>query len=63
MPQIAFDATQYASKALIVVALFFIGMEFTRETVKNLQGRVVWHALLLWAAIVPVTLLVALSFA
>ncbi len=63
VPQIVFDVTQYASKALIVAALFLIGMEFTRETVKSLQGRVVWHALLLWAAIVPVTLLVALNFA
>ncbi len=63
VPQIAFDVVQYSSKALIVVALFFIGMEFTRQTVKNLQGRVVWYALLLWAAIVLLTLLAALNFA
>jgi len=63
LPEILFSGIQYASKGLIVTALFFIGMEFTRETVRNLQGRVVWQALLLWAAIVPLTLLVALNVA
>ncbi len=63
VPEIAFDVAQYASKSLIVVALFFIGMEFTRDTVRNLQGRVVWLALSLWAVIVPLTLFVALKLA
>jgi uncharacterized integral membrane protein (TIGR00698 family) len=62
-PQIIFDGVQYASRALIVVALFFIGLEFTRETLRNLQGRVIWQALLLWATIVPLTLWVALHYA
>lgn len=63
VPQIAFDGAQYASKALIVVALFFIGLECTRQTIRNLHGRVLWLALALWAAVVPLTLLAALSFA
>ena len=63
VPKMVFDVTQYSSKALIVAALFFIGMEFTRDTLKNLQGRVVWHALMLWGTVVTVTLLVALNFA
>ena len=63
VPQIAFDSVQYASRALIVVALFFIGIEFTRETVRNLRGGVIWQALLLWATVVPLTLWVALRYA
>jgi len=63
VPQIVFDGVQYASRALIVVALFFIGLEFTRETLRNLRGGVVCQALLLWATIVPLTLWVALRYA
>ncbi len=58
-----FDGVQYASRAFIVVALFFIGLEFTRETLRNLRGGVLWQALLLWAAVVPLTLWVALYYA
>ena len=63
VPQIVFDSVQYASRALIVVALFFIGLEFTRETLRNLRGGVVWQALLLWATVVPLTLWVSLHYA
>jgi uncharacterized integral membrane protein (TIGR00698 family) len=63
LPAFLFDSAQYTSKALIVVALFFIGLEVNRDTVRNLHGRVVWQALLLWAAVVPLTLLVALRYA
>ncbi len=63
VPQIVFDGVQNASRALIVVALFFIGLEFTRETLRNLHGRVVCQALLLWATIIPLTLWVALRYA
>ncbi len=63
VPQIVFDSVQDASRALVVAALFFIGLEFTRNTLRNLRGRVVWHALLLWASVVPLTLLVALRYA
>ena len=63
VPQSIFDGVQYASRALIVVALFFIGLEFTRETLRNLKGRVLAQALLLWATIVPLTLWVALHYA
>ncbi len=63
MPQIVFDGVQYASRALIIVALIFIGLEFTRETLRNLRGDVICQALLLWATIVPLTLWVALRYA
>jgi uncharacterized integral membrane protein (TIGR00698 family) len=62
LPPILFDGIKFASQALIVVALFFIGLEFTRETFRNLRGRVVSYALLLWATVVPLTLWVALRF-
>jgi len=62
LPPFVFDGIKFASQALIVVALFFIGLEFTRETFRNLHGRVVSYALLLWATVVPVTLWVALRF-
>ncbi len=39
-----------ASKAMLVVALFFIGTEITGTTLKLMRGRVLAHALLLWVA-------------
>jgi uncharacterized integral membrane protein (TIGR00698 family) len=62
-PASLLSAIQAASKALIVTALFFIGLECTRQTVRNLHGRVLWQALALWALVVPITLLIALRFA
>jgi len=62
VPPILFDGIQYASRALIVVALLFIGLEFTRETLRNLRGRVLGYALLLWISVIPLTLWVALRF-
>ena len=62
MPQGVFDGIHFASRALIVVALLFIGLEFTRETLRNLRGRVVGYALLLWVSVIPLTLWAALQF-
>ncbi len=44
------------SKALLVVALFCIGTEITRATLKKLRGAVLLQGLLLWAIVVPLTL-------
>ena len=60
-PDILFEVAQQLSKALIISALFFIGLECTRETTKKLRGRVIWLAVLLWAGVVPVTLLISLN--
>ena len=60
-PDILFETAQQLSQALIVSALFFIGLECTRETTKKLRGKVIWLALLLWAGVVPITLLIALN--
>jgi len=52
------DAASTTSKMLLVVALFFIGTEISRETLRGLRGSVLVHGLLLWAIVVPLTLLV-----
>jgi uncharacterized integral membrane protein (TIGR00698 family) len=62
VPAGLFGLAQAASKALIIVALFFIGLEFTRAALRNLHGRVFWQALGLWGAVVPLTLWLALHY-
>jgi len=42
---------------LLVIALFCIGTQISRSTIKNLRGTVLAHGLLLWALAVPLTLL------
>ena len=49
------------SKALLVTALFFIGTEISRATLKLMRGRVLVHALLLWAVAGSATLLAVLT--
>ncbi len=45
-----------ASKALLVAALFFVGTEMTRATVRGIRGRVLLHALVLWGLALAGTL-------
>ena len=49
LPEAVTTATSRLSRALLVVALFFIGTEITRATLRELRGRVLGHALVLWA--------------
>ncbi|MXY58287.1 MAG: putative sulfate exporter family transporter [Gammaproteobacteria bacterium] len=49
-----------ASRFLLIVALFFIGMEIRRSTITSLNGRAIWLSLLLWSFLLPVTLLAAM---
>jgi uncharacterized membrane protein YadS len=44
------------SKWLLVVALFLVGTELTRTTVRQIRGRVLGQALVLWVVVAPVTL-------
>ena len=44
------------SKALLVCALFFIGSQINRSTLKNLRGAALAHGVLLWVLVVPATL-------
>lgn len=50
------------SKALLSVALFCIGMDISRETLRQLRGAALLQGLLLWALVVPATLVIALQF-
>lgn len=63
IPEALYEGAQYASKSLIIVALFLFGLECTRRTLRNLRGRVVILALLLWLTVIPVTLITALYLA
>ena len=49
------------SKALLVVALFFIGSEISRATLRLMRGRVLIHALILWLAAASAMLVAALT--
>ena len=49
-----------ASRFLLIVALFFIGMEIRRSTIASLNGRAIWLSLLLWSILLPVTLFAAM---
>ena len=49
------------SKSLLVVALFCIGTEINRSTLKELRGAVLMHGLLLWALVVPLVLLLVIQ--
>ena len=44
------------SKILLVIALYCIGTEISRQTLRDLRGSVLFHGLLLWALVVPLTL-------
>lgn len=57
LPAQVVTAASMTSKSLLVVALLCIGSEITRTTLKQLRGAVLAQGLLLWALVVPVTLL------
>lgn len=46
-----------ASKVLLVVALFCIGTEISREILAGLRGKFLFQGVLLWALVVPLALL------
>ena len=49
-------AASTASKCLLVLALLLIGSEISRQTLRQLRGRVLVQALSLWLLVVPLTL-------
>jgi uncharacterized integral membrane protein (TIGR00698 family) len=57
LPAWVVSSASMASKSLLVVALFCIGTEISRATLRELRGAVLIHGLLLWALVVPLTLL------
>ncbi len=44
------------SRALLVAALFLVGTQLTRSTLRGIRGRVLGQALLLWLVVAPLTL-------
>ncbi len=53
LPAEVAQAASRASKALLITALFFIGTEISRATLRLMRGRVLVHALLLWVSPLP----------
>ena len=49
-------AASTVSKCLLVLALLLIGSEISRQTLRQLRGRVLVQALSLWLLVVPLTL-------
>jgi uncharacterized integral membrane protein (TIGR00698 family) len=56
LPAMAVDGLLTTSRLLLMSALFFIGTEIRRETLRQLQGRVLWQAVGLWTTVVLATL-------
>ena len=57
IPEIATQAAGGVSRVLLVAALFFVGTEITRATLKKMRGGIVAYALVLWLLGLSLTLL------
>jgi uncharacterized membrane protein YadS len=60
VPVMLVNAASLLSKALLVIALFFVGTELTRSILRGIRGRVAWQAICLWLIVAPVSLLAVL---
>lgn len=56
LPDLVAAWSGHLSRGLLVVALFLVGTELTRATVRQIRGRVLWQAVGLWLAVVLVVL-------
>jgi len=63
LPPLTGAVASTLSRALLVLALYCIGMEIRRSTLQAMSGRVVVHALALWLTVVPLTLFIAIRMA
>jgi uncharacterized integral membrane protein (TIGR00698 family) len=61
LPAPVISAASMLSKTLLVVALYCIGTEINRQTLRDLRGSVLLHGLLLWALAVPLTLVMVIN--
>jgi uncharacterized integral membrane protein (TIGR00698 family) len=61
LPELVGSLAGQLSKALLVCALFLIGCELTRGTLRRIRGKTFWLGVLLWLIVVPVTLLAILQ--
>jgi ABC-type branched-subunit amino acid transport system permease subunit len=52
----------HLTDALLIGALFFVGTEITRETLKELRLSAVLHGLALWALMIPAVLVAVIAW-
>ena len=57
VPSILLQGASVTSKALLVCALFLVGTELTRATLRRIRGPTLWQGLLLWLTVAPLSLL------
>ena len=57
LPDALVKSASTASSMLLVIALYFIGTEISRETLRGLRGSALLQGLLLWLIVLPITLL------
>lgn len=62
LPEVITSGAATVSKALLVCALFLVGCELTRSTLKQIRGKTFWLGVLLWITVAPLTLLVIRQF-
>ena len=61
LPQAVPELAKVVSGGWLVLALFCLGAEINRETLLRLRGRVLAAGLLLWAIVLPTTLMAVLA--
>ena len=62
LPALLTSSAATLSKALLVCALFLVGCELTRATLKEIRGKTFWLGIGLWLTAAPLTLLAILYF-
>jgi len=62
LPAVVTTGAATLSKALLVCALFLVGCELTRATLREIRGKTFWLGIGLWLTAAPLTLLVILYF-
>lgn len=62
LPEMITSSASTLSKALLVCALFLVGCELTRATLREIRGKTFWLGIGLWLTAAPLTLLAILYF-
>ncbi len=62
LPDLLVSVASQSSKALLVLALFLVGCELTRSTLRRIRGRTFWLGVLLWLTVAPLTLFLILRY-
>ncbi|MEM8767411.1 MAG: putative sulfate exporter family transporter, partial [Pseudomonadota bacterium] len=61
LPGLLTSGAGMISKALLVIALFLVGCELTRSTLRQIRGRTFWLGIGLWLAVAPLVLVAVLK--